>query len=89
MELYGRILGVPYDFRRPSWAKFKSHYWNPDDERVFIPRAFGIGWDINLYSFRERYPALFYVTVTLTIVSEVVRVVMFVRRMGKKRCEEA
>jgi len=45
----GAILGlIPYDFRPPTLARFKSRMWNPDDERLFTPRAFGVGWDINL-----------------------------------------
>ena len=88
MELNGTVLGVPYDFRRPTWSKIKSNYWNPDDERIFMPRAFGIGWDINLYRFRERYPALFYAAVTLTILREVVRLAAFIRRHHKKSCGE-
>ena len=85
MALYGRILGVPYDFRRPTWSKVKNNYWNPDDDRIWMPRAFGIGWDINLYRFRERYPALFYTAVALTVLSEVVRVVVYVRMIARKR----
>jgi hypothetical protein len=80
MALHGEFLGVPYDFRRPTWAKLKSHYWNPGDERIFFPRAFGIGWDVNFYSFKKRYPALFWATVALTVLSQVVR---FSRMMGK------
>jgi len=85
MALYGRILGVPYDFRRPSWSKLKSHYWNPDDDRIFIPRAFGVGWDINLYRFKERYPALFYTLLCLTIVSEILQTAVYIRMIMKKR----
>lgn len=89
MKLYGRVLGVPYDFRLPTWNKLKSHYWNPEDERIFIPRAFGVGWDINLYRFRERYPALFYTAVGLTILSQVVQTVVYMRKIMKKRQEKA
>ncbi|HEY5526297.1 MAG TPA: DUF5808 domain-containing protein [Candidatus Anoxymicrobiaceae bacterium] len=88
MALYGRILGIPYDFRRPTWSKLKSHYWNPDDERIFIPRAFGIGWDINLYKFRERYPVFFWIAVSLTVLSTVIRHVAVIRSIIKKRHKE-
>lgn len=46
---HGRILGVvPYDFRRPTLERLESRWWNPDDPRLFTPRAIGIGWDVNL-----------------------------------------
>jgi hypothetical protein len=85
MALYGKVLGIPYDFRRPTLAKLKSHYWNPDDERVFIERAFGIGWDINLYSFHKRYPALFYVSIGLTIAVQIARFIYYRKKMKEKR----
>jgi hypothetical protein len=44
----GTFLGVPYDWRRPTRARIKSRWWNPDDPRVLTPRAFGWGYDINL-----------------------------------------
>jgi len=42
----GRILGVPYDWRFTP-ERVASRWWNPRDQRIFMPRAFGIGWDIN------------------------------------------
>src|SRR3712207_6874653 len=45
---HGRILGVPYDFRAPTWRRAKRAWWAPHDRRVFTPRAFGLGWDVNL-----------------------------------------
>jgi len=51
----GRIAGIPYDFRRPTLSKLRSRWWNPSDGRVFTPKTFGIGWDINLY--RLAHPA--------------------------------
>lgn len=38
---------VPYDFRIPTAARVKRSFWDPDDERIFLPRAFGIGWSVN------------------------------------------
>ena len=29
-------------------ARFKSLWWNPEDGRLFTPRAFGWGYDLNL-----------------------------------------
>lgn len=45
----GRVLGVPYDFRPPTLSRLRARWWNPDDPRVFTPRTFGVGWDLNIY----------------------------------------
>ncbi|MEA2359615.1 MAG: hypothetical protein QOI62_2875, partial [Solirubrobacteraceae bacterium] len=52
----GKFLGVPYDWRRPTWARYKSRWWNPADRRLFTPRAFGWGYDINLARLLGRKP---------------------------------
>ena len=44
----GTFLGVPYDWRRPTLARIKSRWWNPDDSRLLTPRSFGWGYDVNL-----------------------------------------
>ena len=51
----GRKVGIPYDLRRPTLSKLRSRWWNPADARVFTPKTFGMGWDINLY--RLAHPA--------------------------------
>ena len=44
----GEILGlIPYDFRPPTIERLRSRWWNPADPRLFTPRAFGVGWDVN------------------------------------------
>lgn len=45
----GKRLGMPYDFRRPTVARVKSRWWNAQDHRLFTPKAFGWGFDLNLY----------------------------------------
>lgn len=46
---HGRLAGVvPYDFRRPTRRRVKARWWNPDDPRILTPRAFGVGWDVNV-----------------------------------------
>lgn len=46
----GRVFGVvPYDFRPPTWERIRAAYWNPDSDRLFSDRVFGIGWALNLY----------------------------------------
>jgi uncharacterized membrane protein len=43
----GTFLGIPYDWRRPTVARTTSRLWNPSEPRLFVPRVFGVGWDIN------------------------------------------
>jgi hypothetical protein len=44
----GTFLRVPYDWRRPTAARVKSRWWNPNDPRVFTPKSFGWGYDVNM-----------------------------------------
>ena len=44
----GKFLGVPYDWRRPTLARAKSRWWNGDDRRVFTPKTYGWGYDVNV-----------------------------------------
>lgn len=47
---HGRVMGmVPYDFRPPTWERIRDAYWNPDSDRLFSERVFGVGWAVNLY----------------------------------------
>lgn len=41
------FLGMPYDWRRPTWKRVKSRIWNRKDRRLFTPKSFGWGWDVN------------------------------------------
>src|SRR5467141_5247850 len=46
----GRVFGfVPYDFRPPTWKRIRDAYWNPESDRLFSDRVFGVGWAVNLY----------------------------------------
>lgn len=48
-QWHGHIGGlIPYDFRPPTLDRLRQAWWNPDDERIFTPHTFGIGWSINL-----------------------------------------
>jgi hypothetical protein len=49
----GKIGFVPYDFNPPTWTRFQEAYWNPQDERLFTERVFGVGWAVNFYRARE------------------------------------
>ena len=46
----GRFLWVPYDWRRPSWARVKARWWNAADDRVVTPKSFGWGFSVNLHA---------------------------------------
>jgi hypothetical protein len=50
----GKYLGMPYDWRRPTAARLKLRWWNPKDRRVFTPKWFGWGFDVNLYEVARR-----------------------------------
>lgn len=54
MKKTGTFLGIPYDWRRPTWTVIKERMWNPADPRIFTPHAFGWGWSINLYQLFRR-----------------------------------
>ncbi|GHO83026.1 DUF5808 domain-containing protein [Dictyobacter formicarum] len=45
----GNVLGIPYDLRFPTRERLRNTMWNSETSRIFVPRAFGLGWDINLY----------------------------------------
>jgi len=51
----GKFLGIPYDWRRPTLARAKSRWWNPRDRRLFTPKTFGWGFDINLARLFRRH----------------------------------
>jgi hypothetical protein len=46
---YGTVAGIPYDFRIPTVEKVRNTYWNPNDARLLVPQAFGVGWTVNFY----------------------------------------
>ncbi|HVX30686.1 MAG TPA: DUF5808 domain-containing protein [Nitrolancea sp.] len=50
----GQISIFPYDLRMPTLARLRERYWNPDDERIFTPQFFGVGWSINVAQILKR-----------------------------------
>lgn len=46
---HGQILGIPYDFRRPTTERLRATLWNKDNSSLFVPHLFGVGWSINFY----------------------------------------
>jgi hypothetical protein len=46
---HGKVLGsVPYDFRVPTFERFRDAYWAPDTDRVFSDKVIGVGWAVNI-----------------------------------------
>jgi hypothetical protein len=50
----GVFLGLPYDWRAPTWARVRARLWNPEDPRLLTPKVFGWGFDLNLYQVARR-----------------------------------
>ena len=50
----GSFLGVPYDWRRPTLARVQERWWNRKDKRIFTPKSFGWGYDINVAEVARR-----------------------------------
>ena len=60
-KLQGKLFGtVPYDFRPPSPQRFREMWWNPNDDAIVRPQAFGVGWTLNLAALKKRYPVAFW-----------------------------
>ena len=75
----GKVFGtVPYDFRPPTWQRIRDAYWNPESDRLFSDRVFGVGWAVNLYraktlmeeAFRQLMGAEESVPIRMTVRSE-------------------
>ncbi len=45
----GSMFGLPYDFRFPTIERIQSTLWNKENPQLLVPKAFGMGWDINFY----------------------------------------
>ncbi|WP_169542181.1 DUF5808 domain-containing protein [Solirubrobacter soli] len=54
MAQRGTFLGIPYDWRPPTVARFRRTLWNRDSRTVFVPKAYGWGYDVNLGAFFPR-----------------------------------
>jgi len=48
----GEILGVPYNFERPSIGRMLSAYWQPG-EGMLVEKPFGVGYTLNLANWRS------------------------------------
>src|SRR5438874_6279491 len=57
---HGKVFdAVPYDFRPPTWQRIRDAYWNPESDRLFSDRVFGVGWAVNLYKAKTLMEELF------------------------------
>ena len=45
-RLTGTVLGMPYDFRRPTMDVIRTRMWNPGGP-MMPPKVFGVGWTLN------------------------------------------
>ena len=45
----GRFLGIPYDWRRPTWEHLNRGVWNPDERQVFVPKVCRWGYGVNFH----------------------------------------
>ena len=48
----GELLGVPYNFERPSLRRLLSSYWQPGDS-MLVEKPFGVGYTLNLANWRS------------------------------------
>jgi len=48
----GEVLGIPYNFERPSLGRLLSSYWQPD-KGMLVKKPFGIGYTLNLANWRS------------------------------------
>ena len=48
-EWHGKLAGfVPYELRPPTIDRVRETYWDPEDEHVFKPPVWGVGWALNV-----------------------------------------
>ena len=48
----GEVLGIPYNFERPSLGRLLSSYWQPG-KGMIVEKPFGIGYTLNLANWRS------------------------------------
>lgn len=68
MKKQGTFLGIPYDWRWPTWKIIKDKMWNKNDRRIFTPKLFGWGWGINFYELLRDKQRLFVMVSIITLV---------------------
>lgn len=48
----GQVLGLPYNFERPSLGRMVKSYWQPS-KGMLVEKPFGIGYTLNLSNWRS------------------------------------
>lgn len=48
----GELLGIPYNFEKPSFKRLLSSYWQPG-EGMLVKKPFGVGYTLNLANWRS------------------------------------
>ena len=48
----GELLGIPYNFEKPSLKRLLSSYWQPG-EGMLVNKPFGVGYTLNLATWRS------------------------------------
>jgi hypothetical protein len=64
-NIQGRLLGMPYDWRKPTLNKALRRWWNPGGP-MLSPKVIGWGWTLNL-AHRGSWTMLAAVTVVLIL----------------------
>jgi hypothetical protein len=67
----GEILGIPYNFERPSIGRLLSSYWQPG-KGMLVKKPFGVGYTLNLANWHS------------WVVLLVAGVMLYLERKGKK-----
>jgi len=45
------FFGLPMSW---DWRNVHKDIWNPEDDRIFPPKRFGIGWGLNVHALLKR-----------------------------------
>jgi hypothetical protein len=53
-QSHGIFFGVPFEFRVPNGQRLRERWWNSEDDRIFTPHVFGVGWSLNVYQVLSR-----------------------------------
>lgn len=72
----GELLGIPYNFEKPSFRRMLSSYWQPG-EGMLVKKPFGIGYTLNLANWRS------------WLVLAVVGALLFQQNRGEDGADEA
>ena len=44
----GTFLGVPYNWNKPTLAREKKTWWDTENDKFVVPRAYGWGYAFNI-----------------------------------------